>query len=131
MIFFQGIDIVENYRIEKIYKRFGSNFINKILDNKEINYLPKRNKNLINYLSGRFAAKEAVSKALGKGFRDGIIMKEFIIINNKLGKPEVEFKGRAQKHLEKIFNNKDKLRVSLTISHEKKFTIALATFIDF
>lgn len=60
MIFFQGIDIVENYRIEKIYKRFGSNFINKILDNKEINYLPKRNKNLINYLSGRLDRKSVV-----------------------------------------------------------------------
>ena len=76
MIINQGIDIVENKRIENIINKYGPKFVNRIFSSLEI-----KNGNLLSNISSirmiqkfssRFAAKEAVSKALGSGFSGGL-----------------------------------------------------------
>ena len=79
-----GIDIVNNKRIKSSIK--NNKFINRIFGKMEISS-SKKIINKTNYLSKRFAAKEALAKALGTGFRKGLNFKDIQILNNKHGKP--------------------------------------------
>ena len=92
MILGLGIDIVENRRIESSCKRFGNRFIDRILNDVELNSARKIS---ISYLASRFAAKEAAVKALGTGFSNGISFKDITIVSGKTGKPEIEFYAAA------------------------------------
>ena len=67
MYFQQGIDIVEICRISKIYEKFGINFLIKVLTKQELKIIPTK-KRRIDFVSGRFVAKEAIAKALGTDF---------------------------------------------------------------
>ena len=79
-----GVDIIQNKRIKllAINKKFISRTFsqNEILNSKKIFYKT-------NYFSKRFAAKEALAKAVGTGFRNGLNLKDIEILNNKQGKP--------------------------------------------
>ena len=77
-IFGVGIDIVEIQRIKETYSRYGERFARKILSNSELRNFYK-NKNKISFLAKRFAAKEAVGKALGVGIKNGSILKNIEI----------------------------------------------------
>ena len=79
-----GVDIVSNKRIKSSIK--NKNFLIRLYGKSEIINLKKVH-NKTNYLSKRFAAKEALAKAIGTGFRDGLNFKDIEILNNKLGKP--------------------------------------------
>lgn len=104
-----GTDIIEISRIEKACESIS--FIEKIYTAKEMDEYIKRNSN-ITYLAGRFAAKEAVSKALGTGMR-GISFKDIEILSDNLGKPFVNI-------------NKDmrSVNIHITISHSKENAVA-------
>jgi len=104
-----GTDIIEISRIEKACE--NSEFIEKIYTEKEIDEYIKRNKN-ITYFAGRFAAKEAVSKALGTGMR-GISFKDIEILSDSLGKPYVNLK-----------KNIENMNILITISHSKENAVA-------
>ena len=93
MIYGIGTDITEIKRIERATIR-NKNFINKLFTKNEVEAWEKKNFN-IEFIAGRFAAKEAISKALGTGIR-GFNFKDIEIINNKLGKPEVILNPRAE-----------------------------------
>ena len=80
-IFGIGTDIVNIKRIEKSLKLHGSRFKNNIFSKNEINYCEKK-KNSAAFYAKRFAAKEALSKALGTGIRKGINFKHIEVINN-------------------------------------------------
>ncbi|MCX7988521.1 MAG: holo-ACP synthase [Thermodesulfovibrio sp.] len=108
-----GIDIVSNERIRNLYERFGEKFLRKIFTENEINYCFNYS-DPIPHLAGRFAAKEAVIKALGKP--EGLTLKNIEIINNKKGMPQV----LLRKRLDENFN------FLITISHEKTHTVAFA-----
>lgn len=95
MIYGIGTDIVELSRIKKTYMRFGEKFTNRLLMPEEQSmYLQSRNP--IRFLAMRFAAKEAIVKAMGTGFSNGIWIRDTGIINDKLGKPLVIFSSRGQ-----------------------------------
>ena len=95
MIYGIGTDIVELSRIKKTYMRFGEKFTNRLLMPEEQSmYLQSRNP--IRFLAMRFAAKEAIIKAMGTGFSNGIWIRDTGIINDKLGKPLVIFSSRGQ-----------------------------------
>ena len=79
-----GVDIVENYRINKSLK--NNLFIKRIFSNSEI-LNAKKIKDKNNYYAKRFAAKEAFVKSIGIGFRDNLNFKDITVINNRLGKP--------------------------------------------
>ncbi|MDS1003686.1 holo-ACP synthase [Clostridium sporogenes] len=120
MIYGIGTDITEIKRIEKATTR-NKNFINKLFTKDEVELWKKKNFNLW-FIAGRFAAKEAISKALGTGIR-GFNFKDIEIINNELGKPEVVLKPKAEEIIKKISKN---YKIHLSISHEKEYAIAYA-----
>ena len=117
----QGIDLVEIKRISKVYEKFGFSFLIKILSKDELKIIPTHKKKRIDFISGRFAAKEAFVKALGIGFRNRLTFKRISIVNDKYGKPEI----LLEKNLNELFKKKVKdVNISISISHEKKYCIA-------
>ena len=119
MIIGVGVDIIEISRIEKAVN-FNSLFIQKLFNKNEIDYFESR-KLRPEYIAGRFAAKEAVAKALGTGFRE-FSMKDIEIDRTSLGKPIVILKGKAKMIAAK--NGNYKMHVS--ISHDRQSAIAYA-----
>ena len=117
-----GTDIVNIKRIEKILKKNKKNFIDKILHSKE----KKGKKITAEYLSKKFSAKEAFSKALGTGIGKVIQFNEIIIINKSNGKPTIQIEKKAEKRvLKKLKVNKAKYFISIS----DDYTFALATVI--
>ena len=127
MILLQGIDLVKNLRIKKIYKNHKTRFLNKILTNREINQILKKEnfEKLIISLAGKFAVKEAASKAIGTGISKNIRFTDFEILNDKDGKPCLEIYGEAHKRLKKIFK---KYKSVVSVSNEKEYTVVVVTF---
>ena len=117
-----GIDIVENYRVKKLLLNKKSSFENKIFTNNEIAYCKKKS-NITNCYSKRFAAKEAFVKALGTGFRKNINFKDIEILNNGYGKPLLSINKKVINKIKILFKVK-KFNISLSISDEKKYSIA-------
>tara|TARA_Y100000590_G_scaffold415368_1_gene513083 strand:- start:1449 stop:1841 length:393 start_codon:yes stop_codon:yes gene_type:complete len=105
-IFGIGTDIVNIKRLEKSFKKNKNQFKNKIFSTKEISYCEKK-KNPINFYAKRFAAKEALSKALGTGIRKGISFKDIEILNDRLGKPSIKLKGSTDIFLKKKIKSKN------------------------
>ena len=118
MIIGIGIDIIEINRIEKVILRTSS-FIEKSFTNNEIEYF--KSKGLKgNVIAGNFAAKEAISKALGTGFR-GFGLQDIEVLRDELGKPVVNLSHKIYKLLDiKEFN------IHVSISHSKENAIAYA-----
>ena len=118
MIIGIGTDIIEIHRIEKIMMRTSS-FIEKSFTSNEIEYF--KSKGLQgNVIAGNFAAKEAISKAIGTGFR-GFGLKDIEVLRDGLGKPVVNLSYKIYKLLDiKEFN------IHVSISHSKENAIAYA-----
>ncbi len=98
------------------------NFIKRIFSQNEIRY-SKKIKQKTNYFAKRYAAKEALAKALGTGFRNSLNFKDIEILNDKLGKPHY-FKS---KKITNIINKKFKTKrynLFLSITDEKDYSIA-------
>ena len=102
-IFGIGTDIVNIKRMEKSLKQYGSKFKNNIFSKNEITYCEK-NKNPAPFYAKRFAAKEALSKALGTGIRKGIEFKNIEIRNDLYGKPSIRLKGAVDYYLKKKYS---------------------------
>ena len=102
-------------------KRHGERFIDRIFTAAEQAYA-EANKDRIEKLAGRFAAKEAILKLMGTGWRGKIAWTDIEIINNHAGQPEVTLDGEVKKIA-------DKLRIkhiSVSITHTANFAIASA-----
>lgn len=107
-----GTDILSYKRIEGVYKRQGNKFINRILTKTEIAEINKKAKNdIVAFLAKRFAAKEAISKALGLGIGTDLSFQDIEITHNKKGKPLVKVKKFSELH------------IHLNLSDEKKSMI--------
>ena len=94
-----GTDICDVQRIKKIEEKHGQRFLQKVFTGKEISYCLKKVTKHTS-LAARFAAKEALLKALGTGLRSGLQWKEIEIENDVLGKPFFRFYGETKKILE-------------------------------
>ena len=114
-----GTDICSIQRVSNTYSRFGSRFLSRILTPLEIEYVLSRPLHLHGRLAGRFAAKEAASKALGTGWR-GVGWKEFEILNQRSGAPTLRLHGRAAA----LAARKGLTDWEVTISHEREFATA-------
>lgn len=114
-----GTDIVEVGRIKKAIER-NDRFLEKIFTITELDYLKSRNLRP-EYVAGRFAAKEAVAKALGTGFR-GFDFKDIEIDRTTLGKPIVTLKGKAKL----IAKKEGQYNIHLSISHGVDSAVAYA-----
>ena len=98
MIIGLGQDICDGRRIQKTITRFGGRFIQRIFTEVEQESCNKRLRRSECY-ARRFAAKEAVSKALGTGFRKGIFWRDISVVNMPGGKPQIVLTGGALSHL--------------------------------
>ena len=113
-IFGIGTDIVNVKRMEKSLRRNGDAFKKRIFSKNEIIYC-ERKKNPSTFYAKRFAAKEALSKALGTGIRKGIDFKNIEISNDKFGKPSIKLMGSTANFLKKkIKTKKYSIYLSLT-----------------
>ena len=121
MIIGIGVDIIEIERVRQAIQN-NKNFLSKLFTEREIDYFISRNMNS-EVIAGNFAAKEAVSKALGTGIR-GFSFKDIEIIRNELGKPEVILHNGANLIGNKLVGNNNSLRVHLSISHNNSSAIA-------
>ncbi|NRB11201.1 MAG: holo-ACP synthase [Rickettsiaceae bacterium] len=92
MIIGIGTDIVQMERIKQLYEKHDKSFINRILHPEEIKQLAKKKttKQIIGFISKRFAGKEAIAKALGTGIGDDISFVDILIENNSKGRPIVK-----------------------------------------
>ena len=113
-----GTDIIEIARIQKAHERHGDRFLERILTEKERDYCAKYAKPWPN-LAGRFAAKEAVLKALGTGLVGEMTWHEIEVLNNGEGKPEVYLSAR----LKTLY---PKAHIFLSISHCETYATATA-----
>ena len=118
-IFGIGIDIVELKRINRLYYLYGERFAKKILNDEELLRFFK-SKNKVSFLAKRFAAKEAIGKALGIGIMNGFLLKNISIENDELGKPIAILKKRKE------FESYANKIIYLSISDEKNFAVANA-----
>ena len=100
-IFGNGVDIVENKRIQKSLK--NKNFLNRIFTRQEI-INSKTITNKVNYFAKRFADKEAFVKALGLGFRENINFIDIEILNNSKGQPFLKVSSKLKNYMKIKFN---------------------------
>lgn len=116
-----GTDIIELSRVEEAITRHGNRFLERLFTAKERDYCLSYQDSIPRF-AGRFAAKEAVSKALGTGIGD-ISWHEIEIVNSKSGQPKVFFSKRLQALYPSI-------QVLLSISHCKAYATATAIIVE-
>ncbi|MGD9109497.1 MAG: holo-ACP synthase [Phycisphaerales bacterium] len=116
-----GIDLVDFPRIGEMIERHGERFSDRIFTKAEQEYA-KSNKNEIEKLAGRFAAKEAILKLVGTGWRGKIAWTDIEVINNPAGQPEVKLSGEVEKIAQKLGVG----HISVSITHTANFAIASA-----
>ncbi len=112
MIIGTGIDIIEVARIHKAIERWGENFLKFVFTDDEIAYA-KEHKFPTQHFAARFAAKEAVFKALGD--QSNIGWKDIKVLNDKDGRPICIFKRKNFKH-----------KIHISLSHTKNYAVASA-----
>ncbi len=116
-----GIDLVDCPRIEQMIQRHGERFVKRVFTAAEQAYAQK-NKNEVEKLAGRFAAKEAILKLIGTGWRGKIAWTDIEIINNAAGQPEVTLSGEVRKIADKLGIK----HISISITHTANCAIASA-----
>jgi holo-[acyl-carrier protein] synthase len=116
-----GIDLVDCPRIEEMLNRHGQRFVDRIFTASEQNYA-QSNKNPVEKFAGRFAAKEAILKLMGTGWRGKIAWTDIEVVNNNSGQPEVTLSGEVKKIADKLGIE----HISVSITHTANFAIASA-----
>ena len=101
MIYGVGTDIVQQSRIDAVYRRFGEHFVNRLLLDEE-RALFEKTRQPARFLAMRFAAKEATVKAMGTGFAHGMWIRDVGIINNEWGRPLIIWSPRGQEVCETL-----------------------------
>jgi holo-[acyl-carrier protein] synthase len=95
VIFGIGTDVVRLDRVASAYERFGRRFVERLLMPEELAAFDGH-KRPVRFLAMRFAAKEAIVKALGTGFAHGIWIRDVGFLQNAWGRPEVRFSARGR-----------------------------------
>jgi holo-[acyl-carrier protein] synthase len=117
MIYGIGIDIVKVQRLKDASERWGRKFFEKIMTDDEIAYCFKKSDPYPS-LAVRFAAKEALIKAMGSEVN--VSMKDMEVVNNDRGRPSLNVKGK----LEDFFKDRAIKLSHVSLSHEKEFGVA-------
>ncbi|MEX2599855.1 MAG: holo-ACP synthase [Dehalococcoidia bacterium] len=110
-----GVDLIEIDRIAAALERFGERFLERVYTPGEIAYCRRR----APQLAARFAAKEAVMKALGTGTR-GVGWREVEVTRKRSGEPEIVLHGRAAARAERLGIG----RIAISLSHSRQYAIA-------
>jgi len=112
-----GIDLIEVKRIQNMIEEYGEKFLNKVYTEQEIAYCEKKGKTKYQHYAARFAAKEAVYKALSKNNFKSIEWKEIEILNDPNGRPKMNEK-KIQGYA-----------IDISLSHLEEFAMANAVVV--
>ena len=116
-----GTDIIEIDRIKESIESLGDKFLNRVYTQKEIAYCESKKSQKYQHYAARFAAKEAIFKAISEGLADKFELgwNDYEVSNDETGKPIVKITGLDLKNIE----------IDLSISHCKQYAVATAVAI--
>ncbi|OQX83893.1 hypothetical protein B6D60_09935 [candidate division KSB1 bacterium 4484_87] len=120
MIIGIGVDIVNVSRLKASVERFGDRFLKRVFTARELQDC-LGNANQFEKLAARFAAKEAVVKAIGIGLRNGITWQDVEVRNDGMGKPEIHSYGKCKQMLHVLSVS----RMHVSLSHDTDTAIAM------
>ena len=120
MAIYCGVDIIEIDRIKKSVDANGFAFRDRVYTETEIKYCESKKAACFQSYAVRFAAKEAVVKALGTGISRGIALKDIEITNDVNGKPSVNLYGKAREVFEELKGDS----LSISLSHCESYAVA-------
>lgn len=126
MIIGTGIDIVKVERIKKAIEKNGERFIKRLFTETEKAYCEKREKSKYQHYAARFAAKEAVFKALGTGWRKGVSWSEIEVKNEPSGKPTLNVFGKTKEVAEALGGK----TFHISITHSDEYAISEVILTD-
>jgi holo-[acyl-carrier protein] synthase len=114
-----GVDIIEIGRIARTLARFGERFLRRVYTDAEIAYCRGKSSRL----AARFAAKEAVAKALGVGifWREGVYWRDVEVIRDHRGKPRIRLSGSALERAQQ----EGLVNWALSLSHSREYAVAV------
>ncbi|WGF86532.1 holo-ACP synthase [Marinivivus vitaminiproducens] len=124
MIIGIGSDLIDITRIERTLERYGTRFTERVFTPVERAKADRRARRADTYAK-RYAAKEAMSKALGTGFRSGVYWRDIGVVNEPSGRPTVALTGGARARLEAITPPGMVARIDLTLTDEPPLAQAL------
>lgn len=124
MIFGIGTDVLQVSRMEQTYDRFGARFAERLLMDEEYR-LFEQSRRPVRFLAMRFAAKEAIVKALGTGFANGIWIRDVGMVPNRLGQPQVIYSERGRSVCERLGVGEG----HLSLSDEAGLVVAFAVLL--
>lgn len=125
MIFGIGTDILQIERIQKVFDRHGERFVNHLLLPEE-EALFRGYAKPARFLAMRFAAKEAIVKAMGTGFSHGMWLRDAGVVPNTLGRPEVVWSERGREMCDKLGIG----AAHITLSDEAGLVVAVAILLQ-
>ena len=117
-----GIDIVETSRIRQLVEEHGKHFLDRCFTEAEQAYCLQNSKRRFEHLAGRFAAKEAVLKVLGTGWRGGIAWTDIEVVKESSGQPRIVLTGECLR----IANERGIAHWHVSISHIETHATASA-----
>ena len=101
MIFGIGTDVVELARVERVFGQYGEHFVRRLLLPEEEAAF-RRQKRPVRFLAMRFAAKEAIVKAMGTGFAHGMWIRDTGVVQNEWGRPGIIWSDRGRRMCERL-----------------------------
>jgi holo-[acyl-carrier protein] synthase len=101
VIFGIGVDVLEAARVQRLHEKYGEHFVERLLLPGERAQMEKT-KRVARFLAMRFAAKEAIVKAMGTGFAHGMWIRDVGVVQNAWGRPEVVYSARGEKMRRKL-----------------------------
>lgn len=119
-----GTDITECLRIAQMIERHGELFVDRVYTAEEIRYCQRR-KQATQHFTGRWAAKEAVLKALGTGWRRGISWRDVEVQNEAGGRPAIVLRGGAREAADQMGVREVLISISHCRSHATAFAVAV------
>jgi holo-[acyl-carrier protein] synthase len=124
MIFGIGVDVLELARIQAVYDKYRDHFVRRLLLPDEAQQL-QRTARPVRFLAMRFAAKEAIVKAMGTGFSHGMWIRDVGVVQNPWGKPELTWSERGARM-------RDRLGIGeghITLTDEAGLVVAVAVLL--
>lgn len=117
-----GMDLIECERIRDIWQHHGDRLTDRLLTDAELAYCRRFTADVVQRVAGRFAAKEAILKVLGTGWRGKIAWRDMEILNDSAGKPHVSLTGECRE----IATSLGITSILITITHTRTYAAATA-----